>query len=61
MALVALLRTADMVKFAKAEPEAQENEDNYLRAYYFVENTKLVDESENEGKEDITIDTKIGE
>jgi hypothetical protein len=61
MALVALLRTADMVKFAKAEPEAQENEDNYLRAYYFVENTKLVDESQNEGKEDITIDTKIGE
>ena len=61
MALVALLRTADMVKFAKAEPEAQENEENYLRAYYFVENTKLVDESQNEGKEDITIDTKIGE
>lgn len=61
MALVALLRTADMVKFAKAEPEAQENEENYLRAYYFVENTKLVDESQNEGKKDITIDTKIGE
>lgn len=61
MALVALLRTADMVKFAKAEPEAEENEENYIRAYYFVENTKLVDETQNEGKQDITIDTKIGE
>ena len=60
-ALVALLRTADMVKFAKAEPEAEENEENYTRAYYFVENTKLVNETQNEGKEDITIETKIGE
>ena len=61
MALVALLRTADMVKFAKAEPEAEENEENYLRAYYFVENTKLIDEQKPEGKEDITIETKIDE
>ena len=61
MALVAMLRTADMVKFAKAEPEAEENEENYIRAYYFVENTKLVDEAQNEGKEDITIYTNIGE
>ncbi|MBR5133361.1 MAG: hypothetical protein IKV29_04570 [Alistipes sp.] len=61
MSLVALLRTADMVKFAKAEPEAEENEENYIRAYYFVENTKLVDEAQNEGKQEITIDTKIGE
>lgn len=60
-ALVALLRTADMVKFAKAEPEADENEENYMRAYYFVENTKLINEERNEGKEDITIETKIGE
>ncbi|MBQ6940262.1 MAG: hypothetical protein IJN51_03055 [Alistipes sp.] len=61
MALVALLRTADMVKFAKAEPEAAENEENYLRAYYFVENTKVIDIERVEGKEDITIETKIGE
>lgn len=61
MALVALLRTADMVKFAKAEPEATENEENYLRAYYFVENTKVIDIEKVEGKEDITIETKIGE
>ena len=60
-ALVALLRTADIVKFAKAEPEAEENEENYTRAYYFVENTKLIDEAQNEGKEDITIETKIEE
>ena len=56
-----LLRTADMVKFAKAEPEAAENEENYLRAYYFVENTKVIDIERVEGKEDITIETKIGE
>ena len=61
MALVVLLRTADMVKFAKAEPEAAENEENYLRAYYFVENTKVIDIERVEGKEDITIETKIGE
>ena len=61
MSLVALLRTADMVKFAKAEPEPDENEESYIRAYYFVENTKLVDQAQNEGKQDITIDTKIGE
>ena len=61
MALVALLRTADMVKFAKAEPEAAENEEHYLRAYYFVENTKVIDIEKVEGKEDITIETKIGE
>ena len=61
MALVAMLRTADMVKFAKAEPEAEENEENYLRAYYFVENTKVIDAEKVEGKEDITIETKIGE
>ena len=61
LALVSLLRTADMVKFAKAEPEAEENEENYLRAYYFVENTKLQSEEQNEGKEDITIETNIGE
>ena len=59
MDLVAILRTADMVKFAKAQPEAEENEENYRRAYYFVENTKR--EEVEEGKEDITVETKIGE
>lgn len=59
MDLVAVLRTADMVKFAKAQPDAEENEENYRRSYYFVENTKR--EVVEEGKEDITIETKIGE
>lgn len=59
--LVAIMRTADMVKFAKAEPAAEENEDNYTKAYYFVENTKPVEENRIEGKTDITIDTNIEE
>lgn len=57
--LVAVLRTADMVKFAKAEPEAEENEAAYTRAYYFVENTKLLAAEDMEGKGEITIETKI--
>ena len=60
MELIAVLRTADMVKFAKAQPDAEENEMSYNRAYYFVENTKEVTVEQNEGKE-ITIETKIGE
>lgn len=59
--LIAVLRTADMVKFAKAEPDGEENELCYTRAYYFVENTKLVDAEAIEGKEEITIETKIEE
>lgn len=59
--LVSMMRTADMVKFAKAEPAAEENEDNFNYAYYFVENTKPVEESLNEDKQEITIDTKIEE
>ena len=44
MDLTAILRVADLVKFAKAAPEAEENETCYLKAYYFVEETKLVEE-----------------
>ncbi len=54
-----ILRQADMVKFAKAEPDAEDNEQNYLRAYYFVEETKHIEEEAVEGKEEITIKTKI--
>lgn len=43
MDLTAILRVADLVKFAKAAPEAEENEACYLKAYYFVEETKLVE------------------
>lgn len=45
MDLVAVLRDADLVKFAKAMPEAEENESAYNKAYYFVEETKPVEES----------------
>ena len=59
--LSTILRTADMAKFAKAEPDDELNEECYTMAYYFVENTKHIDEQAVEGKNDITIETKIGE
>ncbi|MBR6655262.1 MAG: hypothetical protein IKL20_01480 [Alistipes sp.] len=43
MNLVAVLRDADLVKFAKAVPEAEENELAYDKAFYFVEETKPVE------------------
>ena len=51
MSLLSVLRDADLVKFAKAVPEAEENELAYDKAFYFVENTKpieVVDEAEDE-------------
>lgn len=42
--LVSILRDGDLVKFAKATPDAEQNESDYLKAYYFVEETKLVEE-----------------
>ena len=59
--LISILRTADMVKFAKALPEAEENEQLFNYAYYFVENTKSVAAEHNEEKRDITFETKIEE
>jgi hypothetical protein len=50
-----------MVKFAKALPEAEENEQLFTYAYYFVENTKSVEVEHNEEKRDITFETKIEE
>ena len=35
-----LLKLADLVKFAKLTPSAEENEEAYDKAYYFVEDTK---------------------
>ncbi len=50
MNLVAVLRDADLVKFAKATPDAEENEENYNRAYFFVEETKPAQEqTDSEG------------
>ena len=51
MDLVAVLRDADLVKFAKAMPEADENEDAYNKAYYFVEETKPVEEQPEEDED----------
>lgn len=39
-----ILQTADLVKFAKFIPDDEENEAAYYNAYYFVEETKQVDD-----------------
>lgn len=39
--LQTVLRDADLVKFAKATPDGEQNEADYLKAYYFVEETKI--------------------
>lgn len=51
MDLTALLRDADLVKFAKATPEAEQNEAAYLKAYYFVEETKPATDQAEESPE----------
>lgn len=50
MDLTAILRNADLVKFAKAEPDAEQNEGDYTRAYYFVEETKIQEEEPSQGE-----------
>lgn len=47
-----LLQTADFVKFAKYAPEAEQNENAYYGAYYFVEDTKAVEAQPQQGKEE---------
>jgi len=47
-----LLSISDLVKFAKVLPNADQNEGNYDRVYYFVEDTKSI-ESEVINKEEI--------
>lgn len=51
MDLTTILRDADLVKFAKAMPEAEQNESDYLKAYYFVEETKAAEESPAEAED----------
>lgn len=46
--LISVLRDADLAKFAKFEPEAEQNESDYAKAYYFVEETKPVEEPTEE-------------
>lgn len=48
MDLVYVLRNADLVKFAKASFDAAENESAYSKVYYFVEETKPVEEVDDE-------------
>ncbi len=51
--LASLLGTADLAKFAKYTPPAEDNEACYDDAYYFVEDTKpaVVEEDEENGEE----------
>jgi hypothetical protein len=58
--LIAILETADFVKFAKVVPEAETNEDLFIKAYYFVENTKA-EESVVHDKKEINFETPIDE
>ena len=48
MDILSLLRDADLVKFAKAIPEAEQNEQAYEKALYFVESTKPVEKVEEQ-------------
>ena len=43
MDLTSVLMDADLVKFAKFTPEAEQNESDYTKVYYFVEETKPVE------------------
>ena len=51
MDLTEILRNGDLVKFAKAEPDPEQNENDYWRAYYFVEETKVQEEQAGETDE----------
>ena len=48
MELIAMLRDADLVKFAKATPEAEDNEHNFDIVLNFVESTIPVEKAEEE-------------
>ena len=58
--LIAILETADFVKFAKVVPEVETNEELFIKAYYFVENTKA-EESVVHDKKEINFETPIDE
>ncbi len=53
MDLISILREADLVKFAKATPEGEQNEAHYLKAYYFVEETKIQEEIDPNAEEEL--------
>lgn len=61
MDLLSVLRDADLVKFAKATPEASDNELAYDKAFFFVENTKpveVVEEKEDEPTKNVKEEQK---
>lgn len=53
--LISVLRDADLAKFAKMQHDPEQNEADYNKAYYFVEDTKQAEPSA-EGDEDEIID-----
>ena len=59
MDLLSVLRDADLVKFAKATPEAEENELAYSKAYHFVEETKPVEQVAEEEDEPTKNDKEV--
>ncbi len=54
-----LLVSADFVKFAKAEPQADENEQSMNFAYRFVSKTKLVEALRDEDENVEVVDSEI--
>ena len=56
--LMSVLRDADLAKFAKGEPDAEQNECAYAKAYYFVEETKPVEQT-TEAEDEQAIINKI--
>ena len=57
--ITTVLRDADLAKFAKFEPAAEQNEGDYDKAYYFVEETKETEPQE--GDEAEILDNKLKE
>lgn len=58
MDLAQILREADLVKFAKAAPEADENEAAYRAACDFVEQTKPEEPTADDDADDASTDAK---
>ena len=49
--LQTVLRDADLVKFAKATPDGEQNEADSLKTYYFVEETKIQEPTSGDEQE----------
>ena len=52
-----ILQLADLVKFAKYKPLADENQLSFVNAKMFIEQTKFEEKTENENPEDINIES----